>query len=260
MMEEFERNQELPVLADVVEYTGRQNESETSPSELLVSVLRRWYVVLVTFLIVAGGGISMVYFFMGEKFETKGMIRVSPVDTPIMYETEGRLPPYDTFKNTQATLIKDDAVLNRAADELKDKNLVFFQKNGDILHTLKRMAAHGRIGIEPDRKSEFIHIRMVTDFPKQAEQVIDAIIRGYMSIVVSEEIKGDDVRLTALEKRKRVLEDQMEQQRIKIRQRAQEFGTEELTTRQEMMLDTVATLQQELIAISIHRIMLGNPG
>lgn len=256
-MEEFEKNQELPMLSEVVEYADRQdNNSETSPSDLLMSVLRRWYIVLFTFLIVAGTGVALVYFFMGKKFETKGMIRVSPIDTPIMYETEGRLPPYDTFKNTQATLIKDDVVLNRAADELKDKNLAFFQKTGDILHALKKMAAGGAIEIEPDRKSEFIHIRMVTDFPRQAEQVIDAIIRGYMSIVVSEEIKGDDVRLTALEKRKRVLEDQMEQQRIKIRQRAQEYGTEELTSRQEMMLDTVSTLQQELIAISIHRIML----
>jgi capsular exopolysaccharide synthesis family protein len=256
MMEEYEKKQELPVLSEVVEYTDRQNEPETTPSDLLMSVLRRWHIVLFTFLIVAGTGIAMVHFFMGKKYETKGMIRVSPVETPIMYETEGRLPPYDTFKNTQATLIKDDVVLNRAADELKDKNLIFFEKTGDILHALKTMAAGGRIQIEPDRKSEFIHIRMITDFPRQAEQVIDAVIRGYMSVVVSEEIRGDDVRLTALEKRKRVLEDQMDQQRIKIRQRAQEFGTDELTSRQEMMLGTVSTLQQELIAISIRRIML----
>lgn len=258
MMEEFEKNQELPVLSEVVEYTDRDrpNDPETSPSDLLMAVLRRWYIVLFTFLIVAGTGVALVYFFMGKKFETNGMIRVSPVDTPIMYETEGRLPPYDTFKNTQASLIKSDSVLNRAADELKDKNLAFFQKSGDILHALKTMTAGGAIKVEPDRKSEFVNVQMTTDYPRQAEQVINAIINGYMSVVGSEEIKGDSTRLNALEKRKRVLEDQMEQQRIKIRQRAQEFGTEELTSRQEMMLDTVATLQQELISISIHRIML----
>jgi capsular exopolysaccharide synthesis family protein len=256
MMEEFDKNQ-LSAPAEVVEYTDRPNEpAESTPSDLMVAVLRRWYIVLFTFLIVAGTGIALVHFFMGKKFETQGMIRISPVDTPIMYETEGRLPPYDTFKNTQATLIKNDMVLNRAADELKGKNLSFFENTADILHALKTMAAGGSIEVEPDRKSEFIYIRMVTDFPREAEQVIDAMMNGYMSIVVSEEIKGDTTRLNALEKRKRVLEDQMEQQRIKIRQRAQEFGTEELTSRQEMMLNTVATLQQELIAISIRRIML----
>lgn len=258
MMEEYNIHQALAPHSELIDYEQEQQSDapETSPSELLVAVMRRWYVVLFTFLIVSGAGVSLVFFFMGDKFETKGMIRVSPVDTPIMYETEGRLPPYDTFKNTQAALIKDDIVLNRAADELKSRNLIFFQDSPDILHTLKKMAAGGSIEIEPDRKSEFIYIRMITDYPDQARQIVDAIIRGFMSVVASEEIKGDDVRLTALEKRKRVLEDQMEQQHMKIRQRAQEFGTEELTSRQEMMLNTVATLQQELVAISIHRIML----
>ncbi len=258
MTDEYTPHHELMPHSELVDYEEEQQTvvQETSPSELLVAVMRRWYVVLFSFLIVSGAGIALVYYLMGDKYETKGMIRVSPVDTPIMYETEGRLPPYDTFKNTQAALIKDDVVLNRAADELKTRNLIFFQNSPDILHSLKRMAAGGSIAIEPDRKSEFIYIRMVTDYPDQARQVIDSIIRGYMSVVASEEIKGDDVRLTALDKRKRVLEDQMEQQRMKIRQRAQEFGTEELTSRQEMMLDTVATLQQELIAISIRRIML----
>lgn len=255
MPEEFEKQQEI-VPSEVVEYTERPDESQTLPSDLMVSIMRRWYVVLFTFLVVAGAGIAMVYFYMGDKYETQGMIRISPVDTPIMYETEGPLPPYDTFKNTQATQIQQDVVLNRAADELKDKNLTFFQKDEDMLITLKKMAANETIEIEPDRKSEFIYIRMVTDYPRQAEQVIDAVIRGYMSVVASEEIKGDDIRLTALERQKKVLEDKMEQHRLKIRRRAEEFGTEELTSRQEMMLDTVATLQKELIAISIHRIML----
>ena len=255
-MEDFEKNQELPVLSELVEYDTPQQEPETNPLELLGCVLRRWYVVILTFLIVSGAGISLVYFLMSKKFETSGMIRVSTVDTPIMYEIEGRLPPYDTFKNTQATMIGQDIVLNRAADELKEKNLNFFESRQDIFLSLKRMVVNGAIEVVPDRQNEFIHIRMETDYPRDAEQVIDALIRGYMSIVFSEETRGDDARLTALEKRKNTLEDQMEQQRLKIRQRAQEYGTEELTSRQEMMLEQVATLQQELIAISIRRIML----
>ncbi len=255
-MEESEKNQQLPVVSELVEYDTPPQEPEFNPLELLGCVLRRWYVVLLTLLLVSGVGISLVYFYMGKKYVTAGMIRVSTVDTPIMYETEGHLPPYETYKNTQATLIGQDEVLNRAADELKDKNLNFFNPEQDIFLVLKRMVASGAIAIEPDRGNEFIHIRMVTDFPRDAEAVINAIINGYISIVFSEETRGDDRRLTALESRKKALEDKMEQQQLKIRQRAQEYGTEELTSRQEMMLEQVATLQQELITISIRRIML----
>ena len=56
-MEKFEKKQELPVVTDVVEFAEPQEESETNPSKLLMIVLHRWYVVLLTFLIVSGIGI-----------------------------------------------------------------------------------------------------------------------------------------------------------------------------------------------------------
>ena len=255
-MEKFEKKQEMPVVTDVVEFAEPQEESETNPSKLLMIVLHRWYVVLLTFLIVSGIGILFSYLLLGKKYETEGMIHISTVDTPIMYVTEDRLPPYDIFKNTQATLIRQDVVLNRAADELKNKDLALFFLNDQPFGALKKMVNSGTIKIEPDRRTEFIHIKMLTENPRDAEQVIDAIIRGYMSIIVSEGTKGEDMRLTALEKRKRILETQMEQQRLKIRQRVQEYGEKDLTSRQKTMLETVATLQKELIAVSIKRIML----
>lgn len=255
-MEEFEQNQKLPVLSDVVQFDDAPQDTETSPLELLIPILRRWYIILLIFLIVSGAGLTATYFLMGEKYDTIGSVRVSSGDTPIMFETESRLPPYDMFKNTQAALIGGDDALNRAADELKDSNCIFFSPTEDIRLTLRKMVLNEVIKIVPIRGNEFIDIQMTTDYPDQAEKVIDAMIRGYISIVVSEETRGDDVRLTALEKRKRILEDQMQQQHLKVRQRAQEYGTNELTGRQEMMLDTVATIQGELIAISIRRIML----
>ena len=255
-MEEFEKNQDLPVLSEVVQFDGPPQEAEMSPMELLIPVLRRWYVVLLIFLVVSGLGLTVTYLVMGKKYDTIGSVRVSSGDAPIMFDTETRLPPYDMFKNTQAALIGGDDALNRAADELKGNNYIFFSPAEDIRLTLRKMVLNETIKIQPVQGNEFINIQMTTDYPGQAEDVIDAIIRGYISIVVSEETRGDDVRLTTLEKRKRILEDQIEQEHLKVRQRAQEYGTNELTSRQEMMLDTVATIQRELIAISIRRIML----
>jgi capsular exopolysaccharide synthesis family protein len=173
-----------------------------------------------------------------------------------LYKTNEQLPPYQTFKNTQAALIVSDVALNRAADELKEKELIFFQPGVDLAVALHRMTINDSIKIVPDRRNEFIYIRMTTDFPKDAESLVDAILRGYMSIVVSEENRDDDEKLSVLEKRRRMLEDQMEQQRLKIRQRVDEYGSNELSSRQEIMLEQVATLQNELVTVSIRRIML----
>ncbi len=256
-MEEFERNRELPVVSEVVQFDGPPpEESQASAMELLMPILRRWYIVMLVTLMVGGGGLAVTYFMMGKKYDTNASIQVSEGENPIMYDTEGLTPSYDRFKYTQVALIGGDDALQRAADELKDKNLIFFASGEDVYLTLRKMVLKERIRIHPVPRNEFINIQMTTDYPDDAKQVIDAIINGYMSTVGLAETKEDNIRLATLEKRKQILEDQMEQQHIKIRQRAQEYGTEELTSRQEMMLSTVATIQEELIAISIRRIML----
>jgi len=258
-MNEFEQEQNLPVRAEMVEFAAPPEEmpQQADPVEtILLPILRRWPIVLLIFLVVFGAGVTMIYFSMGKKFDTQAAIHVSTIISRIMYESEERLPPYDLYKNTQAELFRGDIVLNRAIDELKDKNIVFFQSGQDPLIILRKMFINGSIAIETPRQNEFIYLKMTTDYPRDAESVIDALIRGYMSLVVSEETRGDDEKLTVLEKRKRILEDQLEVQRLKIRQRADEYGTSELTSRQEMMLQQVATLQNELIEITIRRIML----
>lgn len=256
-MEEFENTQDLPVLSDVIRYEEPVvEEPQASPSEMMRPILRRWYIVLIVWVIVSAIGLTATYFVMGKKFDTYGSIRVSAQETPIMYETQTKLPPYKMFKNTQATLIGGDISLNRAADALRDRNLIFFSPIEDIRLTLRKMVLNKDIKILPMPDDEFINIQMTTNYPTEAETLINAIISGYLSSVDSEELKDADARYAALDKRKGVLENQIEQQQIKVRQRAEEYGTQELTSRQENMLQMVSRIQQDLIAISIRRIML----
>lgn len=255
-MSEFENNSQLPVQSEIVEFAEPSDSSEASVSDLLMPILRRWYIVLLVFLLIVPPGIAAIWFLVTKKYDTQASIRVSTVVPHIMYETGERLAPYDTFKNTQAVLISGDIVLNRAADEIKDKNLIFFQnENQNIVQTLHKMITNGAIEILPDRFNEFIHLEMTTEYPSDAEVLLDALVRGYMSIVTSEENKDDNEKLSVLDQRRRMLEDQMEQQRLKIRQRVEEYGTG-LTSRQEIMLEQLATLQNELVSIAIQRIML----
>lgn len=262
-MSELELNSDLPIQGEIVEFSGSPTESPSSSLEqedlmgnILLPVLRRWYVVLLTFLTVCVIGGVLIYYLMGKKFDTEGAIRVSMVVPRILYEIEDQSAPYNPFKKTQAASIGFDSVLNRAADELKDKKIIFLNPNESSLVTLRRMIVDGQVKIDAPRDNELIYIRMTTDYPRHAEQLIDAIIRGYMSVVVSEETQGDDEKLSVLEQRRRIMEDKLEVQKLKVRARAEEFGTSELTPYQEMMQQQMATLQDELIEIAIQRIML----
>jgi len=212
-MNEFGDEQNFPIQAELVEYPDGPAETtdhEDLMGNILIPILHRWYIVLITFLIVCGIGGALIHFLMGKKFDTEGAVRVSMAVPRILYEMEDQSVPYNPFKKTQADSIGFDNVLNRAADELKDKNNIFFSPTESPIVTLRRMIVDRQIKIEAPRDNELIYIRMTTDYPSSAEQLIDALIRGYMSVVLSEESQGDDETLSVLEQLRRVLEDKME--------------------------------------------------
>ena len=249
-----------PVQGEIVEYMDTHNaphEQAAGIEELIFAVLRRWYIVLSCAAIIGGGGVFAVLRFMPDKHETQGSIQISQVATPIMYETEGRLPPYDTFKNTQAALITSDVILNRVADEVKDKNLIFFPPGQNIMQMLRQMVSgDSEVTVVPVRNTEIIHIVMTTEYPKDAEILVDAFLRSYENVVKKDEINELDNRLSRLVAQRRTVEEQMRVQRAKIRERVDEYGTQELKGRQEISLQQVATLQREQISIGIQRMLL----
>ena len=249
------------------------DQVDSSPS-LIVPIIRRWYVVLITFLLVCGIGIPAVWFLVKPLSEATAAIRVAPVIQSILFsdkDSEGVIPMYKNFMNTHADLIVSEQVLQRTADDLVDKNLAFFKKPGtterlknkligqddvEPVALLKQALTDGDISVVPGRESELIKISMKGDNPAEMVQIVNAIVKAYMAIVVSEETRGGDQKLTVLESERNVLADKLEKQHQTIRQMAEEYGTVALTSRQEMMLQRVASLQAELTRIQTRRITL----
>jgi len=255
-MDELQRYQPQPLGQEVVQFEGPVEDQSDSTMNLAAAILRRWPVLVATFVVVCAVGVPAIWFLVEKKYDTEGAIQISPVESPILFETEERLPNYQNFMNTQAQLFRRNNVLNQVADELADMDIVFFRDTGDLVLALREAILDGVIIIEPERNTELIKIKMTTQYPEQAEKVIDALIRAYMARSLTEEIKIEDQRLATLDEERRSLEDQKQRQRDELRQLAQEFGSTELTSRQEMMLQQVTSLQNELINVNIRRISL----
>lgn len=258
-MNEIEEKQEYPIQTEVVEFSSPSPES-TEPvdfmANLVIPVLRRWYIVLLIFILICGTGGTLIYYFMGKKYDTEGSIKVSMLAPRILYDIDNQSMPYNIYKNTLAETIGLDNVLNRAADELKDENIIFLNSTQSPVNTLRKMIINGNINVDVPRDNELMYIRMTTDFPIDAEKLIDALLRSFMAVVAEQEHQGDDETLSVLEQRRRVLEEKIEVQKMKVRARAEEFGTSELSPYQESLQQQMATLQDELISIAIQRIRL----
>lgn len=258
-MNYLQNSEEHIVQGDIVQYAGPAESQGDSTKNLILPILRRWRVVLVTFILVAAVALPAVWFLFKPGQETSGAIRITPIVSRILFddtESERAIPNYENFMNTQATLVASSIVLNRVADELADKNLVFFEGVTDYVIALKLAITNERIKIEPVRLTELITITMTTHEPGQAEQIINSIIRAYMSVVVSNEVKGGDKKLTVLEEKRRAMAEKIQIQYKMIRELAEEYGSAALTGRQDMLLLQVVSLQNELTSIEVKRLSL----
>jgi len=82
--------------------------------------------------------------------------------------------------------------------------------------------------------------------PEEAKQIVDAFIKAYMAIEVSNSTKDQDRKLTLLENERKVLTEKLQSRHQAIHQLAEEYGTRDLDRRQEMRLQRVTTLLSEL--------------
>ncbi len=244
---------------EVVQFDGPPESHGGSIAELIVPILRRWYVIMGTFIVVCGIGVPAIWFRMEQKYDTTGAIRISPIMSRILFDdsdSERPMPGYTNFMNTEAKRIAGNTVLNRVADELSGRKLMLFEGSVDPVLTLRQVVNAGGIEIATQRHSELITIRMVSKFPAEAEQVVDAFIRSYMNVVEAEEGRSDDNTLSILDEQNRTLNTKIDTQTEEINILLEEFGTEELDSRQLILLQTVARLQEDLIGVTIRRIAL----
>jgi len=188
-----------------------------STSDLIMGVLRRWYIVLLVFFVMCGIGIPTIWFSIEPLYSVMGTIRIAPAVKDL--ETDeldrGEIMNFDTFKNTEATLMTSSRVVQRVADNLADKNLVFFQgrpvsfvakakkmlRNAktkpEPVSILKQSVTNGVINATADRGTELIKITMKSTNAEEAKTIVDAFISAYMAVEVirSSESEGQGLRL-----------------------------------------------------------------
>ncbi|MHC4396293.1 MAG: GumC family protein [Planctomycetota bacterium] len=252
-----------------------ESDSQTT-SSLIIAILRRWYIVMLVFLVICAIGIPALWFTIEPAYEVTGAIRVAPILTNIITgeADRGEISNYQSFMNTEAEMITSSQVVQRVVDDLEGKNLLFFEskpagfvtklkqtlKNtktkSEPVDMLRRAISTGVITAVSDRQREFIRVTMKSTDPQEAQQIVDAFIWAYMAVEVSVSAQDQDRKLSVLENERRVLAEKLQRQRQTITQLAQEYGTVTLDGRQEMMLQRVSSLLAELTKIEARRINL----
>ncbi len=255
--------------------TPIEPDNEVTPN-LVAVILRRWYIVLLTFFVMCAIGIPAIWLLIQTQYNVTGAIRVAPIIPNILTgeADKGEISNYQTFMFTQAEIITSDPVIQRVADDLADKDLAFFENattdittrlkqplkntkiNPEPASILKQAISAGVISVEPARNTELMKITMKSTNPKEAKQIVDAFINAYMAIEISNSAEDQDRKLTLLENERKVLTEKLQSRHQAIHQLAEEYGTRDLDKRQEMRLQRVTTLLSELTKTEAQRINL----
>ncbi len=249
----------------------------TSAFDMIASVLlRRWRTALIVFSLICGIGLSVIWLGISPAYEVTGAIRVAPILSNILTgeADRGEVSNYQSFMNTQAEMMTSTQVIQRVADDLTGKNLSFFEnmssdmvdiiehkfgstsKNTDYAACLKMAINNGVIVVAPAKYTELIKITMESGKPEESRVIVDTFIRAYMAIEGLRSTQDEDQTLDVLEAKRRTLAEKLQGHREAIRQLAQEYGTESLDTRQNMMLEGVSSILSELTRVESQRISL----
>jgi len=276
-MRELEKYQEPVVGQELVNMQYPPEQGDEASSDMVAGILRRWYIVLLIFLLISGIGLPAIWFTVKPVCNVTGAIRVAPILADILSgeQDRGEISNYENFKNTEAEKIKSNTVIQRVADDLVDRDLSFFSdKPADLVSKWKRkllgpqpqlepamklknaIVDDGIIAVSAGRNDELIKITMQSTKLEEAKQIVDSFIRSYMEIEVVSSDEDENRKLTVLENRRDFLYERIENDRQTIYQLGQEFGDVVLQGRQDMMLQRVASLMDTLNGVEAERLKL----
>jgi len=276
-MNELEKLNGSAVGQEIVDWQIPPDSGEGSTSDLVGGIIRRWYIVLLVFIFMTAAGLPAIWLLIKPKYEVVGAVRVDPVLENIIDggQDPGGISDYVRFINTEAERITSSAVVQRVADELKDRDLAYFRSEPNSLVSkikerifgpttatepalkLKRaIVENQKISVAAESEQELIKVTMTHKDFEEAQQIVDEFIKAYMEIGVVNSTEEENQRLAVLENERDRLEEWIKDHRQKIKELGDEYGDLDLARRREMMMTYLESLRETLTRIESERMQL----
>lgn len=236
-----------------------------SPMELLLSVLRyKWTMVLV-FILVSAPMIAAIWTQIIPKYSARAEIRVRPIIPRLVFRTEesGPIPFYDSFVNTQVSIIRSLTVLQRVLDQeqvqqtrwYKDPPASLMDKlRGNTIPPMERL--RDSLSVRPRPRTEIIDVSFLDRSASEAKMIVDAVLDQYMRYTAERSDATSDQLHRQLLNQYQTLEKEIQGREIALAELHKTLGTEtpqNLISSKRMQLDGIQTrlgwLQQTIAVL-----------
>lgn len=172
---------------------GRPGQTPPSMTELLFSVLRFKWTILLVFILVAAPLIAAIWTQVIPEYRARGELRIRPIIPKLVFNTDdnGAIPFYDGFVNTQVSVMRSPDVLNRVLDQQDVKNTQWYKNPSQSLKQrllgnpvdppLERLRE--TLAVQPRRRTEIVDVSFLDASTKDATVIVNTVLDQYIKYV-----------------------------------------------------------------------------
>jgi len=221
-------------------------------ANLIEVLFRKWKTALLTALIVCAAGVPAIWLGIQPQYTATSAIRIDPVSESIAFEQDtGSARYYSNYVNSQANLIEKGRPLYSVLEDPLVKDLEFMRKAKDPM-----LALTTSLKASADRNSSLLFVSATTGDPRASATIANAAVRAYMKIEGTSEASSEEEKLRTLERERASASEKLRGLYEAAYQLGEEFGTTDLTAREQVMLAQVQALQEKLTQVQTMLLML----
>jgi succinoglycan biosynthesis transport protein ExoP len=231
--------------------------------------------VLAVTVVISALALPAIWLVVEPQYTVEGAVQVRPVVPGILTSepSTGDIGPYSDFVNTQAMLLmRNRPMLQSIADELAGRNLSYLsgvpqtriekliarllptKRNASPEKILRDAITKKKITATALPRTELIAVSMRSNNIEEAKTIVDSFLRIYVAQSGSEATDKENKNLTSLEHQRDAQLKRIEDQRLQIRNLAEQYGTTVLAPREQMEYSRQTALLSELTRVESQRI------
>ena len=230
-----------------------------SPMDLLASILRfKWTAVLVAIL-VAAPIIAAIWTQMIPLNSSRAEIRVRPVIPRLVFRTDenGAIPFYDSFVNTQVSLIRNPTLLQRVLDDEKIQATDWYKNpSRSLMQQLRGSppdSAMERLReslvARPRHRTEIIDVSFTCSSSREAVLILDVVTNEYLKYTYEQSSATENLLQRQLLNQYQTLKNEIQGIEVVCSQLRQSLGTDspqDLVASRRLRLDETDARLNEL--------------
>ncbi len=229
--------------------TAGPMQSVLTARDIKEMIFHHKWTILIVFILVAAPALAVIWSQVTPEFQAAAQVRIRPIMPFLVFKTEdsGAIPLYESYVNTQVSIIGGTTVLDRVL-LLPEVQQTQWYKNPpkSLVERLtgnpptQRIRLQDALSARPRKDTEFIDVTFTDRSPQDAQLILNAVLDQYVQYLGYMSDATQDKIYNQLVEQYRSLESEIlgrEKVTAELRQQLGTATPEELVSSQRVRLD-----------------------